>query len=310
MRLASRPLTAATVGLALLLGACAPEVSASEAAVVDGHAISRGEVEEPVRDALNRSGAVEGLDADERAQIVEPLQRRVLSLLIQAAVIRDLADEEGIEVAPGRVDERFEADAASVGGEEELADLLAQQGLSLGLYRDVLLPTQELVEGMRELVADDLESTVAREARHILVESDAEAQDILRELAGGADFGELAEERSTDPGSAAQGGELGPRERGFFVDAFDEAVWASAIGEIVGPVQTQFGFHVIEVLDETEVTPDDLSPEERRQRLDVLLDQLLEARFAAAEVTVSSRFGVWNALTGTVEPGPEVGSDG
>jgi peptidyl-prolyl cis-trans isomerase C len=310
VRLVPRSLVVVAAGLSLLLGACGPGTgTASEAAVVDGRSISRDQVDQPVRDALNRSGAIEGLDADQRAEIVEPLQRQVLSLLIQASVIEDIADERGIEVDQSRIDERLEADAEGAGGEDELADALAQQQLSVGLYRDVLLPTQQRIEALREQLTGDIEPSEAREARHILVESDEEAQGILRELADGGDFAALAEEHSIDPGSGQRGGDLGPAPRGAYVGPFDEAVWNAEIGDIVGPVETQFGFHVIQVTDEVTVSSEDMSPQERDQQASQLLNQLLEERFAAAVVEVSDRFGAWNAQTGEVERGAEVGAD-
>lgn len=308
MRLASRPFVAALTGLALLLTACGPELPASDAATVDGVTISRAEVEEPVRDALQRPGRLDGLSAEERAAIVDPLQRQILGLLIQVAVIDTLAEERGIVVSPDAIAEVYEAEVAASGGEDALADALAGQQLSLGLYRDVLIPTQQLVEAMREDIEAELEPTESREARHILVENEAEAQEILAELDAGADFGELAEERSTDPGSAARGGELGSAPRGAYVGPFDEAVWSAAIGEVVGPVETQFGFHVLEVTDESVITPADLPEEERQGRVTQRLNQLLEERFTAADVEVSSRFGVWDAQAAEVRPAPEVGT--
>ena len=311
MRLVSRPLVAIAAGLTLLLGACATDGSNDhgEAASVDGRSIPRDAVEEPVRDALNQAGALEGLDADERAEIVEPLQRQVLGLLIQAMVIEDLAEERDVEPDEGAIEERYQADVDSVGGEDELADALAQQRLSVGLYRDVLLPTQLRVEALMATFAADIEPTEQREARHILVETEEEAQSVLQELAGGADFGELAEERSIDPGSGARGGDLGAAPRGAYVGPFDEAVWRSEIGTIIGPVATDFGYHVIEVTGEVTVTAEDMPQQERDQQTNQMLNQLLEARFAEADVEVSDRFGTWNAQTGEIVPGDEVGGE-
>lgn len=312
MRLVSRPLVVIAAGLTLLLGACATDGSNDhdEAASVDGHAIPREAVEAPVRDALNQTGALEGLDADERAELVEPLQRQVLGLLIQARVIEDLAEEREVEPDEDALEERYQADVDSVGGEDELADALAQQQLSVELYRDVLLPTQLRVEALMETFADDIEATEQREARHILVETEEEAQSVLEELAEGADFAELAEERSVDPGSAERGGDLGAAPRGAYVGPFDEAVWGSELGTIIGPVETDFGFHVIEVTGESTVTAEDMPQQERDQQTNQLLNQLLEARFAEVEVEVSDRFGTWDAATGEVVADDEVGEVG
>jgi hypothetical protein len=73
----------------------------------------------------------------------------------------------------------------------------------------------------------------------------AQAEATLKQLKGGADFGELATKLSKDPGSAADKGYLNPSPKGAFVPAFDSAGWALAPGQTSGIVQTNFGFHII-----------------------------------------------------------------
>lgn len=83
-------------------------------------------------------------------------------------------------------------------------------------------------------------------ARHILVETEDEANAILTALDNGAPFSELARANSTD-GSASNGGELGWGAATGYVAEFRDAVLDAEIGTIVGPVETQFGFHIIQV---------------------------------------------------------------
>ncbi|MBL4644873.1 MAG: peptidylprolyl isomerase [Rhizobiales bacterium] len=84
-------------------------------------------------------------------------------------------------------------------------------------------------------------------ARHILVETEEEAKQIITDLQGGADFQTLAKERSTGP-SGPQGGDLGEFRRGQMVPPFEEAAFALEAGNITTtPVKTDFGWHVIEV---------------------------------------------------------------
>ncbi|NHN89338.1 peptidylprolyl isomerase [Acetobacter conturbans] len=87
-------------------------------------------------------------------------------------------------------------------------------------------------------------------ARHILVKTDAEAQDIIKKLKGGANFGTLAESLSTDKGSAKNnGGDLGWFKKGDMVPAFADAAFAMKPGTYsTTPVKSQFGYHVIQVL--------------------------------------------------------------
>ncbi len=77
----------------------------------------------------------------------------------------------------------------------------------------------------------------------------AQAKDILSEAKAGGDFAELAELYSKDPGSAKNGGDLGYFKKGSMVKPFEDAAFAASPGEVVGPVQTQFGLHIIKVED-------------------------------------------------------------
>ena len=88
-------------------------------------------------------------------------------------------------------------------------------------------------------------------ARHILVEDLETAEDIRQQLDEGGDFGELAREFSFD-GSAASGGDLGWFPRGRMVEPFEEAAFGAEVGEVVGPVESQFGYHIIQVLGKEE----------------------------------------------------------
>jgi peptidyl-prolyl cis-trans isomerase C len=83
-------------------------------------------------------------------------------------------------------------------------------------------------------------------ARHILVSNQAECEDIKEQIENGADFAELAKERSQCP-SGKQGGDLGEFGPGQMVKEFDQVVFSEEVGKVCGPVQTQFGYHLIEI---------------------------------------------------------------
>ena len=83
-------------------------------------------------------------------------------------------------------------------------------------------------------------------ARHILVATEADCADLKKQIDGGADFGDLAKEHSSCP-SSAQGGALGTFGPGQMVKEFDEVVFSAPVGEVQGPVKTQFGYHLLEV---------------------------------------------------------------
>ena len=95
--------------------------------------------------------------------------------------------------------------------------------------------------------------------RHILFNKDQQqkAEDVKAQLQDGGDFAALAEKNSQDPGSAENGGDLGCLGKGETVPPFEEAAFAAETGEIVGPVETEFGYHVIEV---TEIREEQTQP--------------------------------------------------
>ena len=105
---------------------------------------------------------------------------------------------------------------------------------------------------LRELYAERyLGAEPEREynAAHILVPTEEEAQALVAELEAGADFADLARAHSEDPGSAGQGGQLGWFGAGRMVPAFEAAVMGLEPGETSAPVQTQFGWHIVRLLD-------------------------------------------------------------
>ena len=84
-------------------------------------------------------------------------------------------------------------------------------------------------------------------ARHILVSTEKACEDLLTEIANGADFADLAARHSTCP-SGKQGGDLGEFGKGQMVPEFDTVVFQEEVGKVHGPIQTQFGFHLVEVV--------------------------------------------------------------
>lgn len=88
-------------------------------------------------------------------------------------------------------------------------------------------------------------------ARHILVKSEQDCENLKQEIAGGADFGDLAKKHS-ECSSGQQGGDLGTFAPGQMVREFDDVVFRKDVGSVHGPVRTQFGYHLIEILERSE----------------------------------------------------------
>jgi peptidyl-prolyl cis-trans isomerase C len=83
-------------------------------------------------------------------------------------------------------------------------------------------------------------------ARHILVDTEAQCLDLKQQIADGGEFTELARQHSKCP-SGQSGGDLGSFGPGQMVAEFDRVVFSAAVGNVEGPVKTQFGYHLLEV---------------------------------------------------------------
>ncbi|MCY1692078.1 peptidylprolyl isomerase [Exiguobacterium sp. SL14] len=102
-------------------------------------------------------------------------------------------------------------------------------------------------------------------ASHILVAKESEAKDIKKQLDDGADFAKLAKEKSTDTGSGTKGGDLGYFTKGKMVKEFEDYAFKDGVeGKISDPIKTQFGYHIIKVVDRKEKKDFTLDKEKSR----------------------------------------------
>ena len=175
-------------------------------------------------------------------------------------------------VTPADVLAMYEKNKASYRTEETVSLQYLQLKLS-----DVAAAVSVTEEGLREyyeqVAAERFQEPERRRARHILIESGTDdaaarkkAEDVFAQAKAGGDFAKLAAQYSDDPGSKAQGGELGWSTRESFVKPFADALFAMQAGEIRGPVKTQFGYHVLQL--EEVSAPQQRSFEEVRAELE------------------------------------------
>ncbi|MCX7790051.1 MAG: peptidylprolyl isomerase [Chloroflexaceae bacterium] len=190
--------------------------------------------------------------------------QEVLDQLIQIELIVQAAAAEGISADADVVAEQIERIKATQanGDDAQFEAFLKEQNISGLDELRRLLERNQVVETMI-LRHTPLEQV---RARHILIATDAltdtaaveaarvEAEGLMARLDQGADFAALAAEHSDDEGSRINGGDLGWAPRGLFVEPFDEAVFSMARGER-RLVQSQFGWHIIEIVEPPEVRP-------------------------------------------------------
>lgn len=128
--------------------------------------------------------------------------------------------------------------------------------------------TEEEMKTFYEENSNYFEQGANVSAKHILVKEEAKCQEILEEIVAGKAFEVAAQEYSTCP-SGQKGGDLGEFGKGQMVKEFEEAAFNAEIGQVVGPVATQFGYHLIKVeaKNEASVTPFEEVKEQIRRNL-------------------------------------------
>lgn len=180
-------------------------------------------------------------------------------------------------------------------GEPSLRDRLALENDRRGYLSGVALQsvvqaavTEEALQAAYDARFKDAAPQMEYNAAHILVESEEKANELKAQIDDGADFAELAKANSTDAGSGANGGDLGWFGKGMMVQPFEEAVIAAETGQVAGPVQSQFGWHLI-LVKETRVAEAPTLDEMREELAAEVERAAIEARVTevteAAEVT-------------------------
>jgi peptidyl-prolyl cis-trans isomerase C len=228
-----RLLTVTAFGLLALTGGAYAQAEDPVVATVDGAQIRRSEVE----------AAARSLPEQYRQMPLEMLYGVLLDRVID---FRLLANEaEGLDLEG---DAEVQAELARARA-DVLRDALIRQRIEAGSTDAALQARYEQLKENPDFVREEVH------ARHILLETEEDARAVIEQLQGGADFAAVAQERSIGP-SAATGGDLGYFSREQMVPEFAEAAFAMAAGETSSaPVQTQFGWHVIKVMDRRTSAP-------------------------------------------------------
>ncbi|MET3696367.1 foldase protein PrsA [Bacillus oleivorans] len=173
---------------------------------------------------------------------------QALQTLVQEKVLSEkfkVSDEkinEQLDPIKEQFGENFEMALQSSGfqNEEEF-----RRAIKLDLLRQEAAMSQVTDEDLETFYNE--EWAPPRNVRHILVEDEATANEVKQKLKEGGDFAELAKEYSTDPGSKENGGDLGEVSKGQMLPEFEEAAFSLKVNEISDPVQSQYGYHIIEV---------------------------------------------------------------
>ncbi len=262
-----RPMTAALGLLALTATAFAQDQTAGDdpvVAIINGTEVHRTEVEFVARSLPEQMQNVP------MEQIYPMLLDRVIDfkLLETEAESQKLADDP--EVQPALAQAR-----ANV-----LRDAMLRKTVDARSTDDALKARYEEMKGDEGFSFEEVH------ARHILLASEDDAKAVITDLEGGADFAELAKEKSTGP-SGPQGGDLGYFKMGQMVPEFGDAAFSMEIGSTSAePVKTQFGFHVIKVEDKRKVEPsfEETEPQIRQELARTIVAGLVEELREGADI--------------------------
>jgi parvulin-like peptidyl-prolyl isomerase len=302
------------VGVATMLAGCNTDPSA--AAVVGGDTISVSTLQDDVHEALATPQISAVLARDPAA-----FTRQVLSQLISYRVVDAAAADHDVTVTPTEVQGQINSFAQQAGGLDQLYQQAATQG---GLTRSAFGPfirnfvlEQKLADALLAAqpvtdadVAAQYQANISQyeqvHVAHILVAQKSLADRLLAEVRAHPDrFAALAKQDSTDTQSAKNGGDLGFASPSQFVQPFADAVVHAKPGSYI-EVHSQFGWHVVHVIDVrtqslSQVGPQIRSDLEKTQR-QKLLGQALTAEAQKLGVHVNPRYGRYDPTQATIVP--------
>ncbi len=248
---------------------------------VDGATLNQEELDRQTGYAMAARNMGDMPPQFQSPDVVERIRGEVIDRFIAQNVLLNEADRRKISADKADVEQAIQEVSAGLPPGMTLQEALEGYGLSLERFRedvrndirirkllddrtaDVAQPTDAEISGFYDESRKYFEAPASAHTRHILVRCDRDAsaethakqkekaEDIRRQLKEGAAFAELAGKESDCP-SGKQGGDLGNLQRGQTVKEFEEAAFSQPLNEAGPVVQTQFGYHVIEVLARTE----------------------------------------------------------
>lgn len=318
-------IVAAVIGLtASACGAVTPY-----AATVNGVKITQGQLDDELDAIRANTGYVEGIEAGQLAVAGQgddtfstAFVARVLTRQIYLELVEQELDRRDLEVGQA---ELRQAEADVVAGfrgpgddpsgqpkvwtefPKDYRDLLVERAAQVSVLQQALAGVEVDDAAVAAFYEDNAERFQQTCARHILTEAQPEAEAARARVAAGEDFAAVAAAVSKDPGSAAEGGSLGCVGAGNFVPEFETAMDALQPGQTSEVVQTQFGFHVIQV---TERKPQPLEEVEAQIRQQLLGDaegefnEFVTTAVDEAEVTINPRYGTVRKDAGQLEVVP------
>ncbi len=196
--------------------------------------------------------------------------------LAEKELLLKAAREKGIQISPVQMDSMMNVQYSRFGGEERFKSMLDQRGVNFDFVKQQIRESiiiqkylDQVVDEKSNISDEELmkiyEAGKTATVRHILLntqglsdsakaEKKKKMEDILEQARSGADFAELAQKYSEDPGSKANGGLYSDFERGTMVKSFEDSAFSVPEGEISGIIETPYGYHILKVIERKKET--------------------------------------------------------
>ena len=224
-------LTRAVVGVLMASATVAAVTAAAQVlAEVGGERISREEFIAAIA-GLRREGDVQLT----LKTMTREGHREILDDLIEKRLYAKAARAEGLQNQPD----------VQRAIEQATNEILAHRYLDVRITNAAVADTE--LRAYYDQHKNDLFLPAQVKARHIVVKTREEAQAVLKQIAGGADFAKVAEQVSLEASTRVKGGDLGWVPRGVMTKPFEDAIFALAAGQISEPIETQYGVHVVKI---------------------------------------------------------------
>ena len=255
----------------LATAGCVKEKPGTEAAIVNGEVITVAEYEETLevyKSMYKNQYGDEVLTTEIQpgVTLLEYLKENILENMIFERIIYQEAIKNNLTVNDTELDELMVEYKTFFADEQAYKDFLTSNNMKEEFLKNSLR-TDEVIqryvdfymeslnisdEELIKYYEDNVDKFVSIKARHILVNSMEEAEDILAQINAGADFSDLAMAFSKDTNSAILGGDLGYFYKGQMVPTFEAAAFSLEVGEVSGIIPSDFGFHIIKLDDRSE----------------------------------------------------------
>jgi len=219
---------------------------------------------------------------------MKAFRETVLTTLIEQMLIEDAAAVQKVTVTDAEVDAELQANIAIAGGKEKWLVQLKANLMSEAEFRDGLRSAL-LTAKMRDIVVAGVGNTAEQvHARHILVSSEATANEMLTKIKAKADFAALAAQYSQDTSTRDIGGDLGWFAKGELLEpTVEDAAFGLQANEVSTPVKSNLGYHIIQALERVKDRP--ISPETRYKLAARVFDTWKQTLVAKAKIEKFNR---------------------